>query len=275
MSPLQNSQDEISAAILDLVQVVFRLRGPGGCPWDIEQTHQSLAPYALEETCELLEALDSADYPLMREELGDVLFQVALHCELSREAGQFTLAEVARDISTKLVRRHPHVFGDVKVNGSADVLTNWEIIKKKEKESKGLPQKPGFNIPPHLPALSKSAKIGHKTNKSGFDWSTPLEVLEKVDEEIQEMKDALKSRDIHHLEHEIGDVLFSVSQFARHCGLDAEASLRKANGRFELRYFKMIELCENDGLDWQQVSLEQKEEYWKRAKAELSESEKS
>ncbi len=271
---LENPTNEIQKQILALVQAVEKLRGPGGCPWDQEQNHQSLAPYALEEVCELLEALDTSNYDLMREELGDVLFQVVLHSELARESDQFTLAEVTRDITEKIIRRHPHVFGNTQVSGTEEVLKNWEDIKRKEKEQKKTSSATStFNIPPHLPALSASNKIGEKTARSGFDWNNIQGVLDKLDEEIQELKEALKTNELKNMEHEIGDVLFSVAQIARHKNLDPETALRKTNRRFEKRYFKMLEIANDEQKKWSQLSLAQKEKYWKKSKAALRESE--
>lgn len=282
--PLNNPLSEIQKQITSLVQAVEKLRGPGGCPWDQEQTHQSLAPYALEEVCELLEALDTVNYSLMKEELGDVLFQVVLHSELAREAGLFTLADVSKEITDKIIRRHPHVFSDVKVSGTEEVLKNWEIIKQQEKVNAqakmSTTKKPAsttgeikvyseerFKIQPHLPALSVAHKIGDKTERNGFDWPDIHGVLLKLDEEIQELKEEIKnSSSSKKIEHELGDVLFSVAQISRHLNLDAESALRKTNYRFEKRYFTMLMLAEQDGKIWEKLNLKEKENYWTKSK---------
>lgn len=262
------NDSEIQKEILELVHAVSRLRGPGGCPWDQEQSHQTLAPYALEEVCELLEALDSNDAAHIKEELGDVLFQVILHSELGRESGQFTLSDVIKNIREKIIRRHPHVFGDVRVNGTEDVLKNWEDIKKQEKGIANASKK-SFSIPPALPALAAALKIGDKTQRQGFDWSHIQEVLGKLDEEVAELKEAIALKDPLQIEHELGDVLFSAAQVGQHLKLDPETSLRKTNRRFEQRYFLMLELAEKDQAEWSQLSLAAKESYWQKAKKAL------
>jgi tetrapyrrole methylase family protein/MazG family protein len=203
------------------VQIVAALRSPGGCPWDLEQTHQSLTPYAMEEVCELIEALERGSDQQICEELGDVLLQVVLHARLAEEEQRFNMTDVIRGIGEKMIRRHPHVFGDTQVADAQEVLDNWQKIKASE--SKAPPAQPNqerFDVPLALPALQRAAKIGQKTRRLKFDWTKPEDVMLKVDEEVAEMREALVSRDRAACQHEIGDLLFSVAQLARHLDLD-------------------------------------------------------
>ena len=255
-----------------LRQIVADLRGPDGCPWDKEQTHQTLTRYAIEEIFELVETLDQTDYPRMKDELGDVLFQVLLHAQLASEEKKFDIMDVVENLGQKMVRRHPHVFGDVKVSDSNEVLKNWAEIKAEE--NAGKPPKPLFDYPEKMPALVGAMKIGEKTNKIKFDWDHWQDVLAKVDEEVLEMKNELedayssmKTEAGHKaLEHEIGDVLFSVAQLARHCGIDPEQALRKTNARFIKRFDKMQAHVKAAGLNWDEITLVEKEKFWQRAK---------
>jgi tetrapyrrole methylase family protein/MazG family protein len=249
-----------------LVMVLRDLRGPDGCPWDKEQNHLTLVPYAIEEVFELAEALESGIDSDICEELGDVLFQVVLHAQLATERKAFNISDVIEGIVSKIVRRHPHVFSDTKVNGAEDVLKNWEEIKRLEKKDK--PQKvPVFNIPRELPSLQKAHKIGEKTKKYKFDWSEANQVLAQLKSEITELEEAMKSSSAQReIEHELGDVLFSAAQLGRHLGIEPESSLRKANSRFEGRFEKMLELC--GGLDaFIGLTSSEKEDLWRRVKA--------
>ncbi len=263
------------------LKIVEALRGPDGCPWDKEQTHRTLTPYAIEEAHELAEAIEAGDEKEMVAELGDLLLQVVLHSEIGRQEGRFTIEDVLRSISEKMVRRHPHVFGSTEVSGSNDVLNNWAKIKAEEKAAKAasgakVEIQTHFDIPRALPALQRAHKIGDKTNRVGFDWPDANGVFAKLDEEVQELRvefakipnnksalaDDLKSA----LSHELGDVLFSTAQLARHLSLEAEQCLRDANSRFERRYFTMRTHVEAAGQDWAQLSDEEKEQAWQKAK---------
>jgi tetrapyrrole methylase family protein/MazG family protein len=256
--------------IQSLVEILATLRGPQGCPWDKEQTHDSLTQYLLEESYELVEAIEdksSQRDQKIKEELGDVLFQVLLHCQLASERNSFSLDDVIEDISNKLIRRHPHVFSDVKVNNSADVAANWEEIKKQEKleKSSGKDEKYSLNVPP-LPALQRAFKIGKRTEKFKFDWEDPEGVMLKVEEEFEELREALDGLSSEEIEHELGDVLFSLAQLGRHLNMEPEKVLRKANQRFEDRFTTMIDFCNQDKCDWESISTEEKEAYWQKAK---------
>lgn len=260
--------------IESLVEIVAQLRGPEGCPWDKEQTHQSLTQYAIEETHELVEVIErpanSPNYEQkLKEELGDVLFQVILHTQLASERGAFTLQDVVEGISEKLIRRHPHVFSDTKVEGTDEVIQNWELIKKQEKAAQG--EKASdytLNVPP-LPALQRAYKIGKRTEKFKFDWEDLTGVMEKVVEEYEELHEALENESSAEIEHELGDALFSLAQLGRHLNMEPEQVLRKANLRFETRFNKMVELASADQKDWGHLTLEEKESYWQKAKALL------
>jgi MazG family protein len=252
-----------------LIKVVEHLRGPQGCPWDKEQTHQTLTRFAIEEAFELSEAIDSGVKADIVEELGDLLLQVVLHAEIARQAGEFDIHDVIESISSKMVRRHPHVFGDVKVSGSGEVLKNWAEIKALEKSPDG-PKPLSFDIPVGMPALIRSQKIGEKTEKINFDWGTPAEVLVKIEEEVAELSEAMDDNAaLEKIESEIGDTLFSLAQLARHLNLDSEQALRKTNSRFESRFKKMQELVTTDGRDWAGLSASEREQYWQKAKSAL------
>jgi tetrapyrrole methylase family protein/MazG family protein len=259
------------------LEIVAALRGPDGCPWDKEQTHRSLTPYAIEEAHELAEAIESDDEPEMIAELGDVLLQVVLHAEIGRGDGRFDIRDVIRAISTKMIRRHPHVFSDVKVAGSSEVLSNWAEIKAQEKKNKAATPETRFDIPSQLPALARAQKIGDKTKRLRFDWNNATEVLLKVDEELAEVREELptaeKASDKAKLEHEVGDLLFSVAQLARHLGLEAEQCLRSANARFEKRFFTMREQIAASGRDYDKLTSEELEKAWQTVKATLKDSE--
>lgn len=263
-------------SVRSLVEIVAALRGPDGCPWDKEQTHLSLTPYAVEETAELVEAIESGDDGKTKEELGDVLFQVVLHAQLASERGAFNFADVVRTLNEKMVRRHPHVFSDTRAADSAAVVENWDRIKKREKTEAasaagdvGGEPKP-LDVPPHLPALQRAAKIGSRTRKLKFDWDSPEAVLEKVREEVAEMEEAFDSGTDGELSHELGDVLFSLAQFARHLERDPEQILREANRRFEARFAEMMRICAERGVDWMALPAPEREGVWAEAKRRLS-----
>lgn len=250
--------------INDLVQIMDRLLAPGGCPWDREQTPKTLVPFAIEEAHELAEAIEKDDLAGIKEELGDLLLQVVFHCALVRNKGLFTLEDVIEGICSKLVRRHPHVFADDKVENSDEVLKNWNRIKGQEKSKLG--PKPTFDVPLSLPALQRAQKIGDKTKNLKFDWENPAQVLDKVEEEMGELKDALKSGQKAHAEEELGDVFFVLAQLARHLKFEAESVARAGNRKFEKRFDKMMALVKSRGLDFAVLSTEEKESIWQEIK---------
>ncbi|MBC7467424.1 MAG: nucleoside triphosphate pyrophosphohydrolase [Bdellovibrio sp.] len=252
-----------------LVQIIADLRGPEGCAWDLQQTHESLVPYAIEETHELAEAIESHDDEHIREELGDVLFQVILHAQLGSERKVFTITDIVQTLSEKLVRRHPHVFSGLKVSGTDEIIENWDKIKKEEALAKNKKSKI-INIPEGLPALQRASKIGDKTKKVNFDWTEVKAVLTQLKEEITELEEAMEEsvspESFSHMTHEMGDVLFSAAQLSRHLNIEPETSLREANRRFLVRFEKMFELSGLSLEAFTALPQEEKEEIWGRVK---------
>jgi tetrapyrrole methylase family protein/MazG family protein len=253
-------------------ETIAHLRAPEGCPWDREQTHQSLRPYLLEETYEVLEALDANDPVALTEELGDLLLQIVLHTQIAIDAGEFKMGEVIDHINRKLLRRHPHVFADVVVNGVDEVTANWEAIKKAEKAANG--QKPHLasaldGVPPALPALAQALTISRKAVKVGFEWPNIEGVVEKVIEEAHEIVEAT---DPVHLESEIGDLLFSVVNLARWRNIDPESALRSTNARFSRRFKGIEALAAAQGRSLAKMSIKEMDALWEQVKAESTSS---
>lgn len=266
----RNSKQDLLQAFQTLVEIVAKLRGPKGCPWDKEQTQKSLVPYVLEEAFELAEAIESNQQHSIKDELGDYLFQVVLQAQVAQDESKFNLQQVIENLSAKMIHRHPHVFGDIGDIGDKnidEVWQNWEKLKAKEKNE---PTKI-FSYPKNLPALLAALKIGGKTKRLKFDWQNSSEVFEKVKEEMHEVEAELqtKQQDKKALEHEIGDLLFSTAQLARHLDLDPEACLREANRRFESRFNEVLNLSQQSLEDFPKLSSEEKEKLWSRAKANL------
>jgi tetrapyrrole methylase family protein/MazG family protein len=256
-----------AAGLPTFQQTVARLRAPGGCPWDQEQTHQSLRPNLLEETYEVLEALDAGDPAKLCEELGDLLMQVAMHVQIATEQGDFSFADVIGQIDAKLKRRHPHVFGDVKVTGTSDVLRNWDAIKREE--VKGRPSaalEPASllsSVPESLPALARAQAISVRAARSGFEWPDLAGVLDKLAEEVGELAEA---QDAEAAESEFGDVLFTLVNVARWLGLDAESALRGTCVRFAARYEHMERQARARGVSLADLPMAEKEALWQCAK---------
>jgi MazG family protein len=238
--PVPSSQH--GERLLDLVRVMARLRGPGGCPWDLEQDHRSLARHLLEEAHEVLDAIDDGDPDRLREELGDLLLQVVFHAQMAADAGAYDIDDVAAGIVAKLIRRHPHVFGDAHVDSADQVLVNWERIKTEEKGEQGLED----GIPPSLPALARAAKVQRRAAGSGFEWRTREQALEAVREELDELE---RATDPDNVEEEIGDVLFAVAALGRKLGVDPESALRRTVRGFADRYDRMRRLASERGLE--------------------------
>ena len=245
--------------LLDLVRVMQRLRGPGGCPWDAEQTHRSLARHLLEETHETLEAIEAEDPDRLRDELGDVLLQVVFHAEMARQEGAFDVDDVAQTIVAKLIKRHPHVFGEVEVGSAAEVLVNWERIKQEEKGEHPLDDE----IPATLPALARAAKVQRRAAGYGFDWRSKEAALSKVREELDELTEAT---DPGRAEEELGDLLFAVASVARRLDVDPETALRGATRRFSERFARMKETAEDEGLELPRLSDEELTARFRRAR---------
>ena len=234
------------ARLLDLIRVQARLRAPGGCPWDAEQTHQTLARHLLEETHELLEAIDAEDSDAIRDELGDLLLQVTFHAQIAADDGRWDVDDVAQGLVEKLIHRHPHVFGEVEVSGSDEVLVNWERLKAEEPGG----QKPiEDDIPATLPALARAAKVQRRAAGWGFEWRSPQSALAALREEVDELASAIEADDAANAEEEIGDVLFSVVAVARKLGVDGESALRRTIRGFGERYERFAGVAAERGLD--------------------------
>jgi tetrapyrrole methylase family protein/MazG family protein len=227
------------AAFTELVRIMERLRGPNGCPWDREQTHESIKPYLIEEAYEVAEAIESSDVDELRKELGDLLLQIVFHAQLAQEAGRFGIEDVVRAIIEKMVRRHPHVFAGVEVKDSDEVLRNWSKIKSEERKDSD-DRSALAGVPRALPALLRAHRLAEKAAHVGFDWNNPHEVLDKVREELGELETALAQGDRNEVEAELGDLLFALASLARHLDLHSEDALQRASDRF-LRRFRYIE----------------------------------
>jgi tetrapyrrole methylase family protein/MazG family protein len=235
--------------LLDLVRVQARLREPDGCPWDREQTHRTLARHLLEETHELLEAIDADDDDAIRDELGDLLLQVTFHAQIAAEDGRWDIDDVSEGLVRKLIHRHPHVFGDVEVTDSAAVLVNWEQLKAEEDGGrKGV----GEEIPASLPALARAAKVQRRAAGWGFEWRSRDRILAKVREEIDELAEV--TEDPERAEEELGDLLLTVVAVARHLGIDAESALRRSTSKLAVRADRTLALAAERGLDLRSMS---------------------
>lgn len=243
----------------NLIDIVKRLRSPEGCPWDREQTIESLKPYLLEETYETLEAMDIGGDAL-KGELGDLLLQIVLQSIIMEEKGHFDIEDVSRGISEKLIRRHPHVFGEVNVENTAEVLVNWEKIKKDEKEHQD--RKSLLDgIPKTFPPMMRAFKLQKRAATVGFDWQEVDGALVKMEEEIEEMREAFANQDMENLKEEMGDVIFSMVNVARLAGIDVNEVLTSTNNKFERR-FRYIE----DNCDIEKSDIEKMESLWEKAK---------
>ncbi len=247
----------------DLVDIVEILRAPGGCPWDREQTHASIRKDLIEETYEVIEAIDKNDAVLLREELGDVMLQVVFHAQIEREEGRFDINDVANDVCAKLIHRHPHVFGSVKAETSEKVLENWEEIKGEEKSRVTVTDKL-VAIPPMLPGLMRAAKVGKKA--ACFDFSDEYEVMLKVEEELSEVSEAIDEGDPEHVEEEIGDLLFTMASLARKCHVDPEEALTRATDKFIDRFAKLEKEVISRGLDINDLKMPDLDKIWEEIK---------
>ncbi len=242
-----------------LVDIMARLRAPGGCPWDLAQSRQDLKPYLVEETYEVLDAIDQGDPAMLREELGDLLLQVVFHAQIAEEEGAFAVEDVCRGINEKLIRRHPHVFGEVKADTPGQVLQNWEAIKKGEK---GEDASVLAGVPKVLPALLKAYRLQQKAARVGFDWEERQQVEAKVREEWAELNEAVAEGEKEHIREEMGDFLFALVNLSRFLDMDPEDALQFANAKF-MRRFKGIENeARTRGRDLHGMSLQEMDELW-------------
>lgn len=264
MSPTSPSEFE------RLKQVMAKLRNPdGGCPWDLEQDFASIAPYTIEEAYEVADAIERADFEDLRDELGDLLLQVVFHSQMASEAGHFTVEDVARSINEKMVRRHPHVFGAPDGRDADGQTEAWEAIKARERKAKsnGADDTSALaGVARALPALMRAEKLQKRAARTGFDWTRPEDILEKLDEETEEVRDAIKGGQLDEIEDEIGDLIFVAANLARRFKLDPEIALRKANAKFERRFRAMEKLAVSKGQDFSALSLEDQDALWKAVK---------
>ena len=255
----------------DLVAIMDRLRDPDGCPWDREQTYATLRGYLIEECYEVVDALDRADLPALCEELGDLLFQIVFLARLAKEDRAFESADVVCGIAAKMIRRHPHVFGEDIAATSADVLVRWEEIKKKEKRDAGKSEAEVSllsGIPPALPALVKAQRLGAKAARVGFDWREDLDVVLKLDEETAELRGAIASGDREAIREEIGDALFTLAMLARRFDVDADQALAAANAKFHTRFARVEEELRRLRIPIENAGLELMDRLWNEVKAD-------
>ena len=246
-----------------LVDIIARLRAPDGCPWDKKQTHSSLRENLLEECYEVLEALDKGDSGKLCVELGDLLMQVVLHAQIAAEAGEFELGDVLSSINTKLIHRHPHIFGSLKVKDAEEVALNWEVLKQAER---GADTSILASVPKQMPALSYSQEIQRRVAQVGFDWEDIDGVIDKLAEEVSELKRADSQE---RKAQEFGDLLFTLANITRRLGIDLEATLRQANHRFYRRFTYMEEVCRQRGLNLRELSFDEQNALWEEAKREV------
>jgi MazG family protein len=271
MADDQDRTPEAARAFQELARIMARLRDPvSGCAWDLAQDFSTIAPYTIEEAYEVADAIERGDMDELRDELGDLLFQVMFHSRMAEEAGSFTLADVVAAINDKMIRRHPHVFGEDRDGRSADEQTTaWEVMKAAERAKKA-----AADVPPSaldgvaraLPALLRAEKLQKRAARTGFDWTETPPIFDKLEEEIAEVKEAMASGDAEAIEDEVGDLLFVVANLARRLSVDPEQALRKANGKFERRFRAMEAAAAQEKVDFASLSLDEQEAYWQAVK---------
>ncbi|HEX6959730.1 MAG TPA: nucleoside triphosphate pyrophosphohydrolase [Ferrovibrio sp.] len=272
-SPSNTDPADNLAALARLLDIMARLRDPqGGCPWDLEQNFQTIAPYTIEEAYEVEDAIARGDIAGLKDELGDLLLQVVFHARMAEETGHFAFADVAEAIADKMIRRHPHVFGDVAAEHAETVTANWEAIKAAERAEKtsapdGIsPVLAG--VAAGLPALTRAVKLQNRAARVGFDWPDKAPVLAKIKEELQELEDEISSGSSEAVKEEFGDFLFVVANLARHLKLDPEEALRAANRKFEKRFSRMEAILQMEGQPLTECDLAAMDRAWDRAKVE-------
>ncbi len=246
-----------------LIEIMERLRGPQGCPWDREQTSQSIKPYLIEEAYEVVDAIDEDDPEKLKEELGDLLFQIIFHAQIAKEKGEFDIHDVIEVISRKMIGRHPHVFGDKDFKTSEEVLREWDERKKEEgKQRESILE----GIPSHLPALMRAHRIQSRVSRIGFDWKELGDVLKKLDEELMEFRLAIQKNDRSEIEDELGDIFFVLVNISRFVGVNPEEALRKTISKFISRFRYIEKRAREDGKSLEEMSLEEMDSLWEEAK---------
>lgn len=272
---IDDKENIVSKQLENLIAIMARLRAPGGCPWDREQTYESLGEYLLEECYEAYDAIQTAtetgDTASLKEELGDVLLQVVFHSTIASERGDFTIEDVAESVATKLVLRHPHVFEDKKLETADDVLDNWDELKKEERKQRGT-SKQSFDsildeVPVAFPALIEGNKISKMAAKSGFDWENADQIFEKLDEETEELREAIKTGDKTEIGGEIGDLLFVIVNLARKLGVEPEDALKKTNRKFRSRFKYVEDSLASEGKKLEDSDLKEMDRLWNAAKS--------
>lgn len=261
------SSPDASQRFVELLSIMARLRGEGGCPWDRSQTPDTLRPFLVEETYEVLEAIDLGDPARIMEELGDLLFQIVFHVEIATEQGEFSMAELLTVLIDKMKRRHPHVFGSRSVDTPAEALAQWEAVKRAEKKD-GAPHSILDGIPRSLPGLLRAQRMQHRAARVGFDWEDPLAALEKVREEVEEVQAALRQNAANAIRDELGDLLFAVVNVARLADTDPEVALQGTVNRFCQRFRRMEDAADEAGGELRSLTLEEMERLWIEAKSQ-------
>ena len=260
-------QSSAGAEFQRLVDIMARLRGPGGCPWDREQTIESLRPFVLEETYEVLDAIDRGDHEDLRGEIGDHLFEGVFLAQIETDEGRFTVADSLHHVTEKLVRRHPHVFGDTTgIDTPGRVVEQWEQIKAREGKAAERKQTLLSGIPRTMPALARANEIGTRVAAVGFDWAKTEDVVAKIEEEVAELREASAHESPERVEEEMGDLLFSIANLARKMGIDPESALRKANEKFTARFTALEQTFEARGQSLQDATLDEMEDVWQSVK---------
>ena len=257
------------ASFNDLMALMARLRAPDGCPWDREQTYETLAPMAVEEAYEVLQAAEAGQPLKLRDELGDLLFQVVFYAQVAREKGDFTMDDVTTAIHDKMVRRHPHVFADAQADDSDAVLRNWEAIKAQEKQAAGetAPEASMLDgVSAKVPALMEAHQLSTKAARVGFDWRAADEIFAKLHEELDELRAAMQETDAAHIREELGDVLFVIVNLARHLQVEPETALKSANRKFRRRFQHIEQTLRERGQEFSDVTIDEMEAIWQAAK---------
>ena len=258
--------DTAAASFVGLVKIMARLRGEGGCPWDREQTPETIKPYLIEETYEVLEAIDEQDPEKLKEELGDLMLQVVFHARMAEETGAFAIGDVLAAINDKLIRRHPHVFGDRKAETAQEVLFNWEQIKQTERRPEKGQASLLDGVPREMPALLRAHRLQEKASRVGFDWKEAQEVFRKVEEELAELRAAMEGQAEDRVEAELGDLLFALVNLSRFLAVNPEEALRKTIARFIARFRYIEEELARRGRSLRQATLEEMDALWAEAK---------